>query len=103
MLHVVAARCYPPLDREAEIHITNMVTVYRYTTCVHVNCYVYTCLALSTLWPTTETQSSHALYNMSTSWLPISVLMLWHALENALKERIELEVSTKCWLICVIF
>jgi len=26
-----------------------------------------------------------------------------HALENALKQRIELEVSTKCWLLCVIF
>jgi len=48
---------------------------------------IYTCLALSTLWPTTETQSYVALYNVLTSWLPISVLMLWHALENALKER----------------
>jgi len=63
-----------------------MVTLYRYTTC-SCHCYVYMCLALSTLWPTTETQSSDALYNMSTSWLPISVLMLWHALENVLKER----------------
>ena len=48
---------------------------------------IYTCLALSTLWPTTETQSYVALYNVLTSWLPISVLMLWHALENALKEK----------------
>ena len=65
-----------------------MVTLYRYTTCCHIAAmYIYTCLALSTLWPTTETQSYDALYNVSTSWLPISVLMLWHALENALKER----------------
>jgi len=51
-----------------------MVTLYRYTTCVHATA-IYVCLALSMLRPRTETQSSHALYNVSTSWLLISVLM----------------------------
>jgi len=63
--------------------------------CMSLLC-IYTCLALSTLWPTTETQSYDALYNVSTSWLPISVLMLWHV-GNEERERFTLKWSAKTW------